>query len=314
MDTEAAITHLIEQLGPLTGAELQAELSAKGPKSQTEAPDEAFGCWKAAMLSSRLSVRRVGTRYLRLDHKVDGFARLSPSILREFLTYTVVGLAGDTAALDRKAAKVLAHIQVVSRAKLDLATGVVAGIAARFADGQAPEQRFCVFIAGDVVYDMAHDVPRPERSTGTMVRGSDLDLVVIADDAAPEALLQQLDEAIYQQKYRHLINPSAREEIDYIVKRFQRLREQAGFDTFKKMVACKILQEGVLIHGSQALFAAAKALLDEHGVSRKLAEMEAAATHLRRQAEEYLLSTEWRILGADELHLFFTTDESEEFE
>jgi hypothetical protein len=256
----------------------------------------------------------VGARYLRLDRKVDGYARLSPSILREFLTYSVIGLGGDTAALDRKAAEVLAHIQSVSRAKLDLATGVVAGVVARFADGRAPEERFCVLIAGDVVYDMAHDVPRRERSTGEMVRGSDLDLVVIVDDAAPEALVRRLDAAIYQQKYRHLINPSAREEIDYIVKRFHRLREQTEFDTFKKMVACKVLQEGVLLHGSRALFDAAKALLDQCGVTRQLAAMDVDAARLRRDAERYLLSTDQSVLTDDDLRLFSATDESEESE
>jgi len=299
MTTEDRVERLVEQLGPLTGAELQAQTK-----------DEVFDCWKAAMLSSRLAVRKVGARYLRLDRKVDGFARLSPSILREFLTYSAVGLAGDTTALDGKAAEVLAHIQAVSRAKLDLA----AGVAARVADDPPPEQRFCVFIAGDVVYEMAHDVPRPERSTGKMVRGSDLDLVVIVDDAAPDALPRQLDESIYQQKYRHLIDPSAREEIDYIVKRFQRLREQAGFDTFKKMVACKILREGVFLHGSRTLFDAAKALLHEHAVTRKLAAMDIDAARLRRDAEQYLLSTDQSVLTGDDLHLFYTADESEEFE
>lgn len=303
MTTEDRVERLVERLGPLTGAELQAQTK-----------DEVFDCWKAAMLSSRLAVKKVGARYLRLDRKVDGFARLSPSILREFLTYSVVGLAGDTAALDGKAAEVLAHIQAVSRAKLDLAAGVVAGIAALVADDPPPEQRFCVFIAGDVVYEMAHDVPRPERSTGKMVRGSDLDLVVIVDDAAPDALPRQLDESIYQQKYRHLINPSAREEIDYIVKRFQRLREQAGFDTFKKMVACKILREGVFLHGSRTLFDAAKALLNEHAVTRKLAAMDIDAARLRRDAEQHLLSTDQSVLTGDDLHLFYTADESEEFE
>ncbi len=313
MKTEDRVVRVVEQLGPLTGAELQATLPSAGSSAQTGPGDAAFDCWKTAMLSDRLAVRKVGTRYLRLDRKVAGFARLSPSILREFLTYSVVGLAGDTAALERKAEQSLALIRAVSRAKLDLASGV-AGIAARVAVGPAPEEPFCVFIAGDVVYDMAHDVPRPERSTGSMVRGSDLDLVVVVDDAAPEALLEQLDEAIYQQKYRHLINPSAREEIDYIVKRFQRLREQAAFDTFKKMVACKILQEGVFLHGGRALFDDAKTLLDEYAVTQKLAAMEVDAARLREDAERHLLGSDQRVLSGDDLHLFYTADESEEFE
>jgi len=303
MRTEHAIERVIERRGPLTGAELLAELGG-----------EAFDCWRSTMRSSRLAVHPVGTRYLRLDRKVDGFARLSPSILREFLTYSVVGLAGDGEALGRRAAEVLAHIRAVSHAKLDLAAGVVAVVAARVAEGPEAEQRFCVFVAGDVVFEMAHDVPRPERSTGTMVRGSDLDLVVIVDDAAPDALLQALDEAIYQQKYRYLINPAAREEIDYVIKRSRRLREQAEFDTFKKMVACKILQEGVFLHGSRVLFDAAKALLDERGVTGQLATMEAAAIRLRGEAEDRLLATDQSVLAGDELQLFYTTDESEEFE
>jgi len=280
------------------------------------------------MLSSRLHVRRVGTRYLRLDPKVDGYARLSPSILREFVTYSVVGLASDAPALEAKAAEVLAHVRSVSRAKLELATGVVARIAARVAqDAAAPDaaaqdaaahaaadDRYCIFLAGDVVFDMAHDVPRPERSTGRMVRGSDLDLVAVVDDSAPESLLQRLDEEIHQQKYRHLINPSVREEIDYIVKPFARLREQARFDSFKKMVACKILQEGRLIQGSRPLFDAAKALLDESGVTARLADLEAEATRLRAQAEQELLRADRSALSGDDLHLFFTADESEEFE
>jgi uncharacterized protein with von Willebrand factor type A (vWA) domain len=49
---------------------------------------------------------------------------------------------------------------------------------------------------------MGHDAPWPERSTGQMVKGSDLDLVVITDDAVPEDFIRRLDDAIYQQKYR----------------------------------------------------------------------------------------------------------------
>jgi len=305
VDADAALARLVEQRGPLTGAEL---LAALPPGSS------AFGCWRAAKRSERVDVRAVGARYLRLDQKVEGYARLSPSILREFLTYTVVGAVGDATALERKAAEVLAHARAVSRAKFELAAGVIGGIAARLADDATATGRACVFIAGDVVYEMAHDVPRPERSTGRMVRGSDLDLVVLVDDAAPDALLERLDDEIYQQKYRHLINPSAREEIDYIVKRMSRLRQQMAFDSFKRMVACKVLQEGVFLHGDRDLFAAAKALLDDSGVARRLVELEAEAARRRREAEERLLATEPGRLGADELHLFFTADESEEFE
>lgn len=340
MDREATLARLLEQRGPLTGAGL---LEAAGFDRGSGPGGDPYRIWQAAAGSPRLAVRTVGVRYLRLDRKVGGYARLSPSILREFLTYSVVGIAGDDAALARKAAEVDAHIKAVSRAKLELARAIVTAVAGRVADaaaadaraadtadtegrvsatapadlpsaGLAPAGGYCVFIAGDVVFDMAHDVPRPERSTGQMVRGSDLDLVVIVDDGAPPALAQRLDEEIYRQKYRYLINPSAREEVDYIVKPFSRMREQARFDSFKRMVACKILQEGVFLHGDERLFAAAKALLAEHGVSARLDEMEAQAISRRAWTRERLLTADRTTLGPEELQLFFTADESEEFE
>lgn len=313
IDIEKRIVRVVERRGPLTGAELVAALLPRGPAAAQRPGSEAFACWRAVMHSSQLAVERVGTRFLRLDRRVEGYGRLSPSILREFLSYSVVGVAGDAAALQRRAAEIIAHTQAVSRAKLDLAAGVVAGVAERVA-AAGTVGPYCVFIAGDLVHGMAHDVARPERSTGTMVRGSDLDLVVVVGDAAPEALLQQLDDAVYQQKYRYLINPSAREEIDYIVKRFARLREQTAFDDFKKMVACKILEEGVFLHGDRALFDAAKDLLREYGVTDRLIAMEVAAAGSRREAEQRLLGGDADALGEQEFNLFYPVEESEEFE
>ena len=72
---EEGIVRAVEERGPLTGSELREVLGSVG-----------FAQWKACTQSSRLTVRRVGRRYLRIDRKVGGYARLSPSILREFLT------------------------------------------------------------------------------------------------------------------------------------------------------------------------------------------------------------------------------------
>ena len=300
---ESQVVALLGRRGPLTGAELHHALG-----------DDSFRLWKACMRSDRLLIRRAGSRYLRLDQNVEGYARLSPSILREFLTYSIVGLTDEQAALEGRAEEVAAHIATVTRDKLRLARRVVETVASPLSEGEESEERFFVLLAGDIVYDMAHDVPRQERSTGQMVRGSDVDLVVVFDDDAPAALIKQLDDGIYQQKYRHLINPSVREEIDYIVKRLSRLREQAVFDDFKKMVACKILQEGVLLYGSQRLFDRAKAFLDEYGVTERLRALQGSATHSRDLAEGHLLAISRDRLAGDDLYLFYTSEESEEFE
>lgn len=297
------IIDLLERGGPLTGAEVHQALGG-----------EMFAMWKACMLSPRLVTCRVSRRYVRLDRRVAGNARLSPSILREFLTYTVVGLLQDPAALDLRRQELQAHVENVSQKKLELATHIMTGIAAQFTVDAEAENRFCVVLAGDIVYGMAHDVDRPERSTGGMVRGSDLDIVVIVSDDAPGELVTQLDHAIYEKKFRYLKSPVFREEIDYIVKRFDRLREQAEFDTFQRMVACKVFDEAVLLCGSAGLFAAGKALLAESGVIDRLRAMEQSAIRARERSEHYLLTTDERVLPGEDASALYTDDEAEEFE
>lgn len=299
---EQRVLRALEQRGPLTGAELRGQLG-----------DDAFAQWKACVLSPRVALRRVGRRYLRLDQRVEGYARLSPSILREFLTYTVVAPADQQEALERRAQELRTHIEEVSRRKLDMARGVAHAIGSQHA-AEVGDPPFCIVLAGDIVYEMAHDVPRPERSTGSMVRGSDLDIVIIVEEEAPEELIARLDDAIYEKKYRYLINPAFREEIDYVIKRLSRLREQSEFDTFKKMVACKIFDEAMLLFGNESLFGTAKGLLESRGVGERLREMEQSAIESREQAESYLLATEQHVLQGDDLYLFYTAAESDEFE
>ena len=295
---------LLERTGPLTGAEIREAVGG-----------DALAVWKACHLSPGLAHRRVGRRYLRIDRRVDGYARLSPSILREFLTYTVVGLSRDPDAMELRVRQLEAHVADVSRKKLDLATRIMDEVTARVTDGAAvDDDTFCAVLAGDIVYTMAHDANRPERSTGGMVRGSDLDIVVIVSDAAPAGLLTELDDAIYRKKYEYLKSPAFREEIDYVVKRFAKLREQTEFDTFERMVACKILDEAEFLCGSRRLFAAGKGLLAERGILARLRDMEQAALRGREEAEQYLLSTEERALRREDLPVFYTTDEAEEFE
>lgn len=301
---EETITGALEERGPLTGAALREVCRGEG-----------FDLWRSCMLSDRVLVRRIGRRYLRLDRRVEGFARLSPSILREFLTYCVVGLEEQSPSIERRADDLAEHIAQVSAAKLRLGRRIVdeLGTRVRASLGDAAEG-YCVLLAGDIVYGMGHDAPRSESSTGQMVKGSDIDLVVITEDAAPSELGEALDAAIYQEKYRLLNNPAFREEIDYVVKPLSRVREQAKFDTFKHMVSCKILKEAKLISGKEDLHKRAVGLLDEGGIGEKLAAMEAEATEARRRAEMHLLRRDEGGLSGEDLYLFHTSEETEEFE
>jgi hypothetical protein len=297
------IIKLIEKKGPLRGSEIQGVIG-----------EDSIRIWKSCILSKELTLRRLGKRYLRLDRNVEGFARLSPSILREFLTYSVVGLADEPNSLEQRAQEIICTIKEISRSKFELARNFVSDIISRFESEGILDYEFCFILAGDIVYNMAHDVPRPERSTGKMVKGSDIDLIVIMEDRTPDVIMKKLDDAIYQGKYRLLIAPSINEEIDYIVKKMGRVHEQVSFSNFRHMVACKIIHEGVLLYGSEKMFRRIKMLLHEKGVTDKLHTMNLQAEDFRKQAEKYLLGEIVDNTNKKNLYLFYTSEESEEFE
>lgn len=302
-DLGQLLSRHLDRHGPGTGAELQAALGL-----------EAFGLWRAARTTPGLLTSRVGRRYVRLDRKVEGYARLSPSIQREFLTYTVVGTEADEEQVRTRVADLERHFGAVSDRKLALAREVMTDVGVELGVDLATDPRTCVLVAGDIVYRMAHEVDRPERSTGTIVNGSDLDIVVIvADDAGPD-LPAALDGVIHRKKHRYLSSPAFREEIDYVVKSLTTVAEQARFDTFRRMVACKIVDEAELLLGSEALFQKARDLLDRNGVIDRLRAMERDATAQRAERESELLRTPNARLSAAELVLFLTDEESEEFE
>jgi len=300
---EEAIVGLVGARGPLTGFEIQKEIRT-----------DSLLLWRACRTSARLEVRPLGRRYMRLDRHVDGFARLSPSILREFLTYCVVGRSGDRASLDERCLAVGNRIREISRLKFDRALRMVLDVMEEYEDAAEMAGRMCFIIAGDIVYDMAHDVPRPERSTGKLVRGSDIDLVVVTDDDVADGPIGRLDELIYRRKYRMLIDPAVNEEVDYKIKRLMRVREQAAFDDFKRMVAVKILDEGVFLHGSEEIFRAVKGIIRERGLDRRLAELEAQAHVFRSRAEMSILDGRLDGERIKETHLFYSAEEFEEFE
>jgi hypothetical protein len=303
MGVEGIVSEVIRDRGPLTGAELWEVIGG-----------EALAVWRACMLSKDLTVTSIGPRYLRLDRRIEGFARLSPSILREFLTYSVIGRTGDGEATLRRQDEIRRHIEQVTRSKSQLAYEIISAAMERFDLSGPTRDQVAVMIAGDIVYNMAHDVPRPERSTGRLVRGSDMDMVIVVDERFPKKMMARLDEIIYLEKQRILMTPHLREEIDYIVKDMARVREQLCFDTFRRMVACKILQEATLLYGSERVFRAVKGMLKESKVTERLAVLEDRAGRFRENAVRDLLRGGPEEMGKGFEGLFYPTEESEEFE
>jgi vacuolar-type H+-ATPase subunit F/Vma7 len=294
------LLQVIKEQGPLTGKDFVRETGL-----------DIFEAWQFCASSPYVITSIVGRRYLRLDQKVDDYARLSPSIMREFLNYTVIGLAGQEQALGKLANQIAADIAAISARKIALARDTIARLVENHHAGPEIKAASCFIIAGDVVFGMAHAEPRPESSTGELVRGSDLDIITVTDGLSP-ALNEELDSIIYREKYALLMNPASKEELDYIIKELQLVEEQLKFDHFKAMVASKILVEGQYLYGSKKIFDRIKELIRLNAVAEKLATLETKAVLDRKNAEKELLGAPKTADREQLMALFFTTEEKEE--
>jgi hypothetical protein len=295
------IVNILKDNGPQTGGQLLERTGI-----------DPLPLWKICKHAPEIHSECVGKRFVRLDRHVEGYARLSPSIRREFLTYTILGLEEQASKIKAKAQRLREEIQEISQTKLELAREAVDSTVQSLADWKSIQDRVCFLIAGDITYDMAHAVPRPEISTGKMVRGSDLDIIVIAEDDVPQETLNTLDQAIFKKKHFLLVHPNYQEEIDYIVKNIAKVREQLLFDSFPHMIACKILYESELLYGSPAVFQKVKGMVEERGVPGKLALLERQAVKYRKEAESNLLQSDPEQADSAFLHLFYTQEEGDE--
>ena len=297
--TEDPIVAILAETGPITGAQLVERTRM-----------QALPLWRLCRKAPSVELETAGRRFLRLDRNVQGYARLSPSIRREFLTYTFAGLESQSDALEAKVAAFRQETERISRNKLELARESIASAVATLPDQAAILEKACFLIAGDVVYDMSHTVSRPEKSTGEMVQGSDLDVVVVVQDTMPPEILNTLDTAIHKRKHLLLVND--REEIDYLIKTVSRVREQLKFDLFPSMVACKILDEGRLLYGNPAVYQTVKSLLEEHDIPRRLKALQQQAAASRESAEAELLDESAQRDQSAFYNLFYTRAEEDE--
>jgi hypothetical protein len=299
--TDRSPQHILQSGNPLTGKDLR-DLTGM----------DELSLWRHCHQNPDILLKIVGKRYLRLDRQVKGFARMSPSIKREFLTYTVCGLKKDAEEVNRHVHSLAGEIQKISRDKFQFARDTITKVVGSLDFCDRVNEQVCFIIAGDIVYEMAHLEPRPEVSTGRLVKGSDLDIIIVAEEGFPDDLLTLLDKAIYQEKYMCLIKPDIREEIDYIIKDMQKTRDQLKFDRFEHMVASKILWEGQYFDGSKKVFEQIQRMLKEFHIPEKITRLTREAEKNREKAQMFLLKGTSRITEEESYRLFYTKEEAEE--
>jgi hypothetical protein len=126
--------------------------------------------------------------------------------MREFHGYTVIGTVKQEREILLKAELLQKEIGAISKKKFELAQATFMRLVDAHQDFAIINKCACFMIAGDVVYGMSHAEPRPESSTGELVRGSDLDVIIVFENL-PEQIVQSLDAAIHREKHNLLVNP-----------------------------------------------------------------------------------------------------------
>ena len=84
-DIEARVIGVLSERGPQIGKELAAALPGV----------PVLALWQACYRSDTFRVSHFASYYLRYDITRDDQVRLSPSILRDFLSFTLFGLPGQ---------------------------------------------------------------------------------------------------------------------------------------------------------------------------------------------------------------------------
>ncbi len=240
---EGQIKELLTEHGPMTGGRL-AELLGEDSRP--------ILIWKTCMSSDDLRIFNCARYYLRYDVTRDDQIRLSPSVLRDFLSFTLVYLS-DQHALAVDGAAILANKhRLISLRKLKFARNSLLSLSEDIQT--AIQNHACCFIAGDISYFLSHDEPRVHQQTGSMIRGSDIDIIVVhVNDFDPDTV-REAERQLLGIKFRAIKDPAVAQEIDFIFKPVQKMFSQFNYADINQKIACKILYESFFLYGRLDLY------------------------------------------------------------
>lgn len=295
------IIHELTDAGPLTGAELWSKL---------QEPDY-FDLWRECFRSGTVQLTSYAHYYLRYDTTRTNFLRLSPSILRDFLTYTLIALPHQRHDIHRRQLTLCDQHRALSFSKLRLAMSVLADadtkVSAEF------KENVCAFVAGDIAYFMSHDEPRPSHNSRDNMSGSDIDIIVVYGPGAEAQDLAILDKHLTEKKILLMKDPAFRQELDFIVKPVDKVFLQAVYKTISDKIACKIIFESLFIWGSTELYMRLRHILEHNGVVAKIESDFREAINERADAVDDLLNKSEAELTSDVTSLFYFSQERVEF-
>ena len=302
---EARIRELLAEHGPMVGKDLIALLGDENPMI----------VWKTCRNSDRIRRKNSARYYLRYDITRANQLRLSPSILRNFLSFTLVYLPSQAVEAVQLSVLMSNLHRVISREKLQFARQAILSLSPKVRD--VLQEHACAFIAGDISYFLAHDEPRRVSGTDFTVKGSDIDIVFVHTPEVSPEIVKAAEDEFTKIKFTYLKDPAICQEIDFIFKPVSRMIDQLAYGTIAEKIASKILYESSYLYGSLEMYAAVTKQLKLFGTEQKI-DRDFKTALLERQEtirKIYTFSDEQMLANDPEVQsLFHFSQERLEFE
>ncbi len=299
-ELHSAVVESINRNGPMLGKELVEHHSDRN----------YLQLWQACFTCDEILISHFSRYYLRYDITREDSIRLSPSILRDFLSFTLFSTPGQRERVIDRQVTLSNHHRVVSMEKTQIARNILRQIMRKIPRDE--HHLMCAFLAGDIAYFLAHREPREVAAIGEMVNGSDIDIIIVHDGLS-DASIALIDQEMMSFKNYYLRHPQYREEVDYICKSKETMFDQLAYQNIDQKIASKIAYEAISLAGSVELFAEIKNQVDAAGTKDLIERDFLYGLEERKQAMRTLLSTDASQIDKNTESLFFFSQERVEF-
>ena len=300
-EDSAAVRKILTERGPLLGKELATALPGL----------THLALWQACFSDDDIQISHFASYYLRYDIQRADQVRLSPSVLRDFLSFTLMSLAGQRGAVIDRQIQLSNYHRTVSQSKIQIARTIMTDVMGNLT--QQEKGTMCAFIAGDNAYFLGHEEPRRIEQTGQTVSGSDIDIIIVHDGLSDESVAM-IERTILQAKAFYLRSPRFNQEVDFIVKSVDKMFDQFAYSNIHEKIASKIAYESMLIAGLVQLYSGIVEGLETSGVKQLIEEDFERARALRQTAMRTLLHADPDLLDENTESLFFFSRERLEFQ
>lgn len=254
-------------------AQIELALRESGPQSGSALserfPDvHPIGLWKLCYGSKSVLIQNCARYYLRYDVTRENMLRLSPSILRDFLTFSLIYLPEQGVQSVEAGTRLANRFRRISLRKLSLAREALLRLPE---DLQKELNENCVvFLSGDIAYYLAHDTLRQHDTLNVPIKGSDIDIVIINNLESDPEKVARIEAELLKIKRQYLITPDIREELDFIVKPVGRMLDQLTYRDIHQKIATKILYESYFLMGRVDIYQSLMRHLDVSGARTKI--------------------------------------------